>query len=85
MADINWEECPAIERLPGQASAALVFVGTRIPVRRLFTNVIAGGCLADFLERFPMDEWKPRAVLDYLAKTSRGPATDGTADRQADG
>ena len=84
MADINWDTCPSVERIPGKVSGAWVFVGTRVPVGHLFANLECGACVADFLEWFPMDEWKPRAVLGYLA-TTLGPASDGTMDRQAGG
>ena len=84
MAGINWDDCPAVERIPGKVSGAWVFVGTRVPVGHLFANLECGASLADFLEWFPMDEWKPRAVLGYLA-TTLGPASDGTLDRRADG
>ena len=32
MAYINWDDCPAVERIPGEVSGAWIFVGTRVPV-----------------------------------------------------
>ena len=67
-ASMSWEDCPAVERIPGKLSGAWVFVDTRVPVGHLFANLECGASLTDFLEWFPMEEWKPRAVLDHLAK-----------------
>ena len=64
---INWADCPAVERKPGKLSGAWVFEGTRVPIGALFTNLRDGASLNDFLEWFPMEGSKPRAVLEYLA------------------
>ena len=49
---IDWEHCPAVERIPGRVSGAWVFKGTRVPVRALFENLEHGARLEDFLEWF---------------------------------
>lgn len=73
MANVNWENCPAVERKAGRVSGAWVFRGTRVPIAHLFANLEAGASVADFVEWFPMEEWKPRAVLEHLAD-SLGPS-----------
>ena len=65
---MKWEDCPAVERIPGKLSGAWVFVDTRVPVSHLFANLSCGASLSEFLEWFPMEEWKPKAVLDHLEK-----------------
>ena len=64
---INWADCPAVERKAGKLGGAWVFEGTRIPIGALFTNLGDGASLNDFLEWFPMEGSKPRAVLEYLS------------------
>jgi uncharacterized protein (DUF433 family) len=50
---LDWSECPAVERDPGKVSGALVFKGTRVPVKALFENLEDGARVDDFLEWFP--------------------------------
>ena len=39
MANLDWSECPAVERVPGKRSGAVVFRGTRTPVSAVFENL----------------------------------------------
>ena len=50
---IDWQQCPAVERVPGKVSGAWVFKGTRVPVRALFENLEGGARVEEFLEWFP--------------------------------
>jgi len=50
---LDWNQCSAVERVPGKVSGEWVFKGTRVPVRALFENLEAGARLDDFLEWFP--------------------------------
>jgi uncharacterized protein (DUF433 family) len=50
---LDWNDCPAVERVPERVSGAWVFRGTRIPVRALFENLEAGATLDDFVSWFP--------------------------------
>ena len=34
----NWNNCPAVEQIPGRVSGAWVFAGTRIPLFALSTR-----------------------------------------------
>jgi uncharacterized protein (DUF433 family) len=47
---LDWSECGAVERVPGRASGAFVFKGTRLPVVTLFENLEAGATVSDFLK-----------------------------------
>jgi uncharacterized protein (DUF433 family) len=50
---LDWNECSAVERVPGKVSGAWLFKDTRVPVSALFENLEDGATLADFLEWFP--------------------------------
>jgi uncharacterized protein (DUF433 family) len=50
---LDWNLCPAVERVPERVSGAWVFKGTRIPVRALFENLEEGATVDDFLKWFP--------------------------------
>jgi len=49
----DWNDCPAVERIPGKVSGAWLFKGTRIPVRALFENLEGGASIDEFIEWFP--------------------------------
>lgn len=46
---LDWSDCKYVERVPGRASGAWVFKGTRLPVLTLFENIEAGATIDDFL------------------------------------
>jgi uncharacterized protein (DUF433 family) len=50
---LEWHDCPAVERVPERVSGALVFKGTRVPVRALFENLEGGSSVDEFLTWFP--------------------------------
>ena len=50
---LDWNSCPAVERVPERVSGAWVFKGTRVPVRALFENLEEGATVDQFLEWFP--------------------------------
>jgi uncharacterized protein (DUF433 family) len=50
---LDWNECPAVERVPGKVSGAWLFKSTRVPVTALFDNLEDGATVTDFLEWFP--------------------------------
>ena len=50
---LDWSQCPAVERIPGNVSGEGLFKGTRVPVRALFENLEGGARVGDFLEWFP--------------------------------
>ena len=37
---LNWSQCPAVERVPGEVSGEWLFYGTRVPVEAFFENVV---------------------------------------------
>jgi hypothetical protein len=36
---LDWNECPAVERVSGKVSGAWLFKATRVPVTALFENL----------------------------------------------
>lgn len=55
---VQWTDCPAVERSPAKVSGALLFKGTRVPVRALFEHLLIRGTspfatVDRFLEWFP--------------------------------
>ena len=50
---LDWQACPAVERVPDRVSGAWVFKGTRVPLRALFENLEGGASVDDFLAWFP--------------------------------
>jgi uncharacterized protein (DUF433 family) len=50
---LNWADCPAVERDSQRVSGAWLFCGTRFPVAALFQNLEDGVSLSEFVELFP--------------------------------
>jgi uncharacterized protein (DUF433 family) len=49
----DWNQCHAVERVPGKVSGAWLFKGTRVPVKALLENLEDGATVDDFLRWFP--------------------------------
>jgi uncharacterized protein (DUF433 family) len=39
---LDWNQCPAVERVSGKVGGVWLFKGTRVPVMALFENLDAG-------------------------------------------
>ena len=52
-AMLDWNQCSAVERVPGKVSGAWLFKSTRVPVKALFENLEDGATVDQFLEWFP--------------------------------
>ncbi len=61
----HWENCQAVERVPGKVSGKWVFRDTRVPVSALFENLRDGATVDQFIEWF--EGVDPRAVEAVLA------------------
>ena len=67
---LDWNECPAVERIPGKVSGAWLFKGTRVPVKALFENLEGGASVNDFLEWFPgVGREQVEAVLTHAERS----------------
>lgn len=63
---LAWNQCPAVERLPGKVSGAWLFQGSRVPVKALFENLEDGATVDDFLTWFPgVTRAQVQAVLEF--------------------
>ncbi len=51
---LDWNECSAVERVPGKVGGAWPFKDTRVPVAALFDNLEDGATVDDFLKWFPV-------------------------------
>ncbi len=69
MADLDWNQCPAVESIPGKVSGAWVFKGTRMPVQTVFANLEAGLSPAEVTEVFDVSEEEVRAVLHFVSQS----------------
>lgn len=68
---IRWEDCPAVESVPGKMSGAWVFRGTRVPLWSLFRN-IGEINVAEFCDWYPhISRERVEAVLDFLAEAHK--------------
>ncbi len=68
----NWDNCPAVERIPGKCSGAWVFTGTRIPLYALYENLAGGATVDEFVEWYPdVDAKQVCAVLEFQAQALR--------------
>ena len=69
LGEINWADCPGIDRNPRRLSGAWCFEGTRLPVHALFMNLSSGMTIPEFLKMFPAaNEDQIKSVLDFLSE-----------------
>jgi uncharacterized protein (DUF433 family) len=67
---LDWGQCSAAERVPGQVSGAWLFRGTRVPIKALFDNLEDGARLDEFLVWFPgVSRQQVEAVLEFAGRS----------------
>jgi uncharacterized protein (DUF433 family) len=67
---LDWSQCQAVESVPGKASGAWVFRGTRIPVAAVFENLEDGLTVNEIVEMFDgLTREQVKAVLDFTAQS----------------
>ena len=72
---LDWSKCPGVERIPGKVSGAWLFTDSRLPVSHLFEHLEHGRTIPEFMEWYQLEEeWKIRAVLQYVADSLKAPA-----------
>ena len=68
LGQIDWGQCPRIERDPEIMSGAWCFEGTRVPISALFMNLASGLSIPEFMEQFPNARAEHiKAVLNFQA------------------
>ncbi|HXL23233.1 MAG TPA: DUF433 domain-containing protein [Candidatus Dormibacteraeota bacterium] len=63
-----------MESVPGRASGAWVFRGTRMPVATIFENLEDGMTIDAIMEQFDVTREQVTAVLDFAARSLETPA-----------
>jgi len=67
---LDWNQCSAVERVPGKVSGAWIFRGTRVPVKALFKNLEDGATVNQFLEWFPgVTRPQVETVLEFASQS----------------
>ena len=67
---LDWQQCPAVERIPGKVTGESLFKGTRVPVKALFENLESAATIDDFLEWFPgVTRQQVEAVLQHAERS----------------
>jgi uncharacterized protein (DUF433 family) len=67
---LDWNQCSAVERVPGKVSGAWTFRGTRVPVKALFENLEDGATVNQFLEWFPgVTRQQVETVLEFASQS----------------
>jgi uncharacterized protein (DUF433 family) len=67
---LDWNQCPAVERIAGKVSGIWLFKGTRVPVKALFENLEDGARIDDFLQWFPgVKREQVEAVLEHAERS----------------
>ena len=67
-SDIFWEDCEAVEQVPGVVSGALVFKGTRVPVSSVVAN-LGSMDTEEIMDNFAVEQWHVASMLEHVAKT----------------
>ncbi len=69
MQQIDWSECPGVERDPRRQSGEPVFAGTRTPVNVITNNIDSGGTpdeIEEILDNFDVTPEQVQTVLAFL-------------------
>lgn len=64
---IDWTGCPLVEINPEKMSGAPILKGTRLTVKTITDNAVAGLTSAEIAEQFEVEESKVKAILDFQA------------------
>jgi uncharacterized protein (DUF433 family) len=70
---LDWNQCSAVESVPGKVSGAWVFRGTRMPVATVFENLEDGLTIDEIIEQFDVTREQIAAVLDFAARSLEAP------------
>ena len=76
MTPLDWSQCPAVERIPGKVSGALLFKDTRTPVSLVFDNLEAGMTIEEVIETYPITREEISAALTFVARSTDAPAPE---------
>jgi uncharacterized protein (DUF433 family) len=80
MADLDWNQCDAVESIPGKRSGAWVFKDTRMPVSAVFDNLAGGASIDEIVEWFGVTRDQVEAVLNFTARSLDAPADRASSE-----
>jgi len=80
MADLDWNQCAAVESVPGKRSGAWVYKDTRTPVSVVFDNLAAGASIDEIVEWFGVTKEQVETVLYFVSRSLEAPAERATAE-----
>ena len=80
MADLDWNQCDAVESIPGRVSGAWTFKDTRMPVSVVFENLAGGASIDEVVEWFDVTREQVEEVLHFAARSLDAPADRATAE-----
>jgi uncharacterized protein (DUF433 family) len=73
---LDWNQCSAVESVPGKVSGTWVFRGTRIPVSAVFENLEDGLTLSEIVSLYDgLTIEQAQAVLDFARRSLEAPAS----------
>lgn len=68
LGEVDWSQCPGIERRADKMSGAWCFEGTRVTVASLFENLAGGASITGYIKQFPdVETERVIKVLEFQA------------------
>jgi uncharacterized protein (DUF433 family) len=64
---IDWSECPIVERVPGRMNGRPVVKGTRMPADGVVENFETGSPVSEIAWNFGLKEDDIRTIVEYAA------------------
>ncbi len=65
--EIDWSDCPLVERVPGKVSGVPILRHTRVQADSIVENYHSGSPVEEIADNFDIPEDTIRAVLTYAA------------------
>lgn len=69
MAALDWNQCPAVESVPGKRSGAWVLRDTRTPVSVVFDNLEVAASIPEIMEWFHLSNEQIASVIEFAARS----------------
>lgn len=73
MANLDWSQCPVVERLADRRGGAWVFRDTRMPVATVFENLEVDSSIEETIEKYDVTREQLQAVLEFAARSLDAP------------
>jgi len=68
MLDVDWSQCPEVERVPGRRAGARVLRGSRVTVAEVMDNYANDSAPEEISENFGLPIGQLRTLFDYAAR-----------------